>query len=164
MFGFRVNFKATLMEDGYSDPQNDQTFKPIHKFAADIIGELNKGYVQIAKYATNQKILIPVSEEEVEEMTHKELSDKKIKRVGDNLFRRKTTKLYWKHPPKSESASPVKSRRQSSVVNSTCRLIAHKSINGVNAINGGIGQSPSPQKNKDKLGAAVYKEKNTVRH
>ena len=112
--------------------------------------------MQIPKYATNQKLLIPVSEEEAEELTQKELSDKKIKRVGDNLYRRKTAKLYWKYL-KFENVSPVKAPRQSSVTNSTQWLVAQKSISA-------NGHSPSPTKNKEKLGGVVYKEKNTVRH
>ena len=44
MFGFRVNFVKDAMVEGIPDPLNDQNFKPIHKFAADILSELTKGY------------------------------------------------------------------------------------------------------------------------
>jgi hypothetical protein len=44
MFGYRVNFAVDDMKDGIPDPKNDQVFKPIKKFAADIVSELNKGY------------------------------------------------------------------------------------------------------------------------
>ncbi len=40
-----------------------QMHKPIHKFAQDILQELTKGYEQIPKYHTLQKIIIPVHSE-----------------------------------------------------------------------------------------------------
>ena len=44
MFGYRVNFAVDAMKEGIPDPKNDQDFKPIKTFAADIVSELNKGY------------------------------------------------------------------------------------------------------------------------
>ena len=58
-----------LMSEGCPLPSSCQDHKPIHKFANEIVAELNKNYEVIPKYFTIQKILIPVEEEEIEALT-----------------------------------------------------------------------------------------------
>jgi hypothetical protein len=52
MFGFRVNFNMDLMSEGCPLPSSCQAHKPIHKFANEIVAELNKNYEVIPKYFT----------------------------------------------------------------------------------------------------------------
>ena len=63
MFGYRVQFNRNNMFEDKPDPNACQMHKPIHKFAQDILLELTKGYEQIQKYHTLQKIIIPVHSE-----------------------------------------------------------------------------------------------------
>lgn len=100
----------------FDKPKADasQLHKPIHKFAQEITEELVKGYEQIPKYHTIQKVIIPVesseSEDEEEiELTEDERQEKLkreeerrnalgvLKREGDKLFRRRCNRLVWWH-------------------------------------------------------------------
>lgn len=44
MFGYRVNFSEGQMQIGIPDPNEDQSHKPIAKFAAEIVAELDRNY------------------------------------------------------------------------------------------------------------------------
>jgi len=67
MFGYRVLFtKKKMGKNVVSEPYAPQTNKPLTKYVNDIIGELTSTYIQIPRYHSKQRILIPIMDSEDE--------------------------------------------------------------------------------------------------
>lgn len=62
MFGYRVQFNRGNMEFNQPKPRNNQSFKPIHKFASEVVAELQRNYEAIPNYHTVQRVIIPVAD------------------------------------------------------------------------------------------------------
>lgn len=64
MFGYRAIFTRTNMKCKVPDPKTAQNHKPLFKYVRDIVSELDSQYVQIPRYGTRRKILIPLVDED----------------------------------------------------------------------------------------------------
>ena len=126
MFGYRVVYKRELIIQEPVKYDACQAHKPIHKFTAEIIEELTKNYEVLPKYHTLQKIILPVissanntsdEAESPEKPTQEEIAEKQkrqqerqnalgvLKKDGDKLYKKKTTKLWWKQIEFQENIS-----------------------------------------------------------
>lgn len=54
------------MEKKVSEPYVPQTHKPLTKYVNDIVGELTSTYIQIPRYHSKQRILIPIPDSDDE--------------------------------------------------------------------------------------------------
>jgi len=79
MFGYRVLFTRKKMGKKVSEPYVPQTNKPLTKYVNDIIGELTSTYIQIPRYHSKQRILIPImdsDDERADEPKEKDAAEK----------------------------------------------------------------------------------------
>lgn len=113
MFGYRVDFCRSKQLQPPPKPDCSQRHKPIHKFALEVCADLTRQYAPLEKYFTDQKIIKPILQSDLESdaLSKQEQTDRQravkilTQNKGDKLYKRKTAKLYWKTSSRKSSVN-----------------------------------------------------------